>query len=82
MIQWEKAEVEAVALERVCIGAGTHVQSVNERFQFFRHVRKELQEAILILVVEVNSILERIRILKIYVLISLNICPVGIGYKD
>lgn len=82
VIQWEKALVEAVELHLVSVGAGTHPWSVNERFHFFRHVRKELQEAILIHVIEVNSILERIGILKRCILKSLNIHPVGKGFKN
>lgn len=83
VIQWEKAQVEAVELHLVSVDAGTHhLRSVNERFQFSRHVRKELQEAILIHVIKVNSILERIRILKRCVLKSLNIHRVGKGFKN
>lgn len=60
-----RAQVE---LDLVFVTAGTHLQPVNERFQFFGQVRVESQHAILILVLEVNSILERIRILKRYVI--------------
>lgn len=74
--------MEAIELDLLSVGAGTYLQPVNERFQFFGHIRKELQRAILILVIEVNSILERIRILKRYILQSLNIHPVGIGFKN
>ena len=48
--------MEDVELDLVSVGADTYLRPVNERFQFFGQVRKELQQAILILVIAVNSI--------------------------